>query len=148
MDSQAHVDTGDLLEDFFPRSLPPQQLNVIPAVRPHFPSAGIISRKLCSGCQPGDSSCLALPSCRGMQTFLGLTREQQSLWRKWAEQKSTPHTPRVQTQTHFFSASTHPLPAASFSRRNFSASRFCSCLLLQGLSHSAAQPSCSKDGVR
>ena len=32
------------------------------------------------------------------------------------------------TLTHFFSASTHPLTAAPCSRRNSSASRFCSCL--------------------
>lgn len=64
----------------------------------------------------GDSSCLALPSCRGMQTFPGLTRERQSLWRKQGKQKSTPRTPRVQTLMHSFSISTHPLPAASFSR--------------------------------
>lgn len=92
----------------------------------------------------GTAVCLALPNCRGMQTFLGLTREQQSLWRKWVEHKTTPCTPRMQTLMHFFSTSTHPLPAVSFSRRNFSASRFCSSLLLQGL----AQPRCSRDGVR
>lgn len=122
---------------FFPRSLPPQQLNVIPAVRPHFPSAGLISRKLCSGWQPGDSS---LPCTSKLQRDADIPGAYQGT----AEQKTTPCTPRMQTLMHFFSTSTHPLPAVSFLRRNFSARRFCSSLLIQGL----AQPSCSRDGVR
>jgi len=94
------VDTEDLL--FFPESLPLQQLGAIPEVRLHFPSAGLISRKLCSGYpflglknyqrQRTESPCTCkLQRMIGMQTPPRVTREQQSHWR--SGQKSTPDTP-------------------------------------------------------
>lgn len=128
---------------FFPRSLPPQQLNVIPAVRPHFPSAGLISRKL-FWLPAGDSSCLALPSCRGMQTFPGNSRASAGS----GQSRNPPLLPQECKPWCISSApaltlSLQRLPQGITSVPAGFAHRSCS----RDYS-SAAQPRCSRDGVR
>lgn len=140
--------TGDLLKDlFFPRSLPAQQLNVIPAVRPHFPSAGLISRKLCSGCLPGTAVALhfqAAEGCRHPQGLSGSSRASGGS----GQSRNPPLEPQECKPQCISSA-----PALTVSLQRLSQgvtsvpAGFAHCSSTKDYS-SAAQPSCSRDGVR
>lgn len=152
MYSQAHWATGDLLEDFFFPFLGASH----PSSWMWYLQSGHISHLLGLFLE----SCV-LAACRGQQlpctsklqrdadilrAYQGTAEPLEEVGRA----EIHPLYPKNANLMRFFSTSTHPLPAASFSRWNFSASRFCSTLLHQGLLevwNSPVQPSPATAGM-